>query len=263
MKKYLKFISLAFQEQTAYRLNFYFGLMNEFFIFSVFVLFWQKVYESGQQLGDYTFEALATYLLMMMLINLVVRHWMAADVLDEIQEGAILHLLTKPISYVTLMCAKRIGAKAAFVFWTAWLIFLAGIVVPFIHLPQNPFLWIGFLISLFFAFLTYFYIQFVTGLASFWIGNSWGHIFGVFLITLLFSGALLPLDLFPHWLQTVTAWLPFQFTAYVPISTFLGRLTLETWFILMGKNLLWIFGFVLLSKWMWIQGLKRYEAYGQ
>ncbi|MEK7158447.1 MAG: ABC-2 family transporter protein [Patescibacteria group bacterium] len=263
MKKYFKVASLAFQEQAAYRLNFYLGLLNEFFIFSVFVLFWRKIYESGQQLGDYSFEALATYLLVMMLVNLVVRHWMANDVRQDIQEGIILPLLTKPISYVALMFAKRLGAKSAFVLWTSWLVFLAGMIVPFVTLPKNIFLWLGFAISLFFAFLTYFFIQYLAGLASFWLGNSHGLTFAIFLVTILLSGSLLPLDLFPNWLRMITDWLPFQFTAYVPISTFLGRLSPQGWFVLMGKNLLWIFGFMLFSKWLWIRGLRRYEAYGQ
>ena len=93
---------------------------------------------------------------------------MANDVRQDIQEGIILPLLTKPISYVHL-CSQTFGRKERICPLTSWLVFLAGMIVPFVTLPKNIFLWLD-SPSLFFAFLTYFFIQYLGGLPVF----GWG-----------------------------------------------------------------------------------------
>ncbi len=46
------------------------------------------------------------------------------------------------------------------------------------------------------------------------------------LISGIFSGALIPLDFFPHWLQVAQFFLPFQYMAYMPAMVFTGQYSL-------------------------------------
>ena len=76
------------------------------------------------------------------------------------------------------------------------------------------------------AFLMQFFVNYCLGMASFWLVKSQG-IRAVFMLTgQVFSGALIPLVFFPRWLQIAQFFLPFQYTAYVPVMVFLGRYTL-------------------------------------
>ena len=72
------------------------------------------------------------------------------------------------------------------------------------------------------AFFMGFYVRYCLGLASFWLVDS-GGLQGVFtILSGLFSGALIPLVFFPHWLQVLQFFLPFQYMVYVPAMVFTG-----------------------------------------
>ncbi|MGI8748667.1 MAG: ABC-2 family transporter protein, partial [Deinococcus sp.] len=41
----------------------------------------------------------------------------------------------------------------------------------------------------------------------------------------LLGGVLIPLTFFPHWAQTLLAWLPFQAITYTPVAMYLGKVS--------------------------------------
>jgi ABC-2 type transport system permease protein len=67
-----------------------------------------------------------------------------------------------------------------------------------------------------------FYLRYCLGLVSFWLVDSGGLRGVVTILSGLFSGALIPLVFFPHRLQVLQLFLPFQYTLYVPAMVFAG-----------------------------------------
>src|SRR5207248_9589555 len=62
------------------------------------------------------------------------------------------------------------------------------------------------------------------GMLAFWTTNT-RNLFEVYdLFLYLASGELVPLALFPSWLHTALAGLPFRYTFSFPIEVFLGKL---------------------------------------
>ncbi|MNC23151.1 hypothetical protein D3C75_711670 [compost metagenome] len=71
-----------------------------------------------------------------------------------------------------------------------------------------------------------FYVNYTIGLTSFWLVQSAGIRSAFMLVSGIFSGALIPLDFFPHWLQVTQFFLPFQYIAYMPAMVFTGHYSL-------------------------------------
>lgn len=82
------------------------------------------------------------------------------------------------------------------------------------------------ILSVLLAFLMNFYVNYTIGLTSFWLVQSGGIRNAFMLVSGIFSGALIPLDFFPHWLQMIQFFLPFQYLAYLPAMVFTGHYSL-------------------------------------
>lgn len=82
------------------------------------------------------------------------------------------------------------------------------------------------ILSILFAFLMNFYVNYCIGLTSFWLIQSSG-IRSVFqALSSVFSGGLIPLVFFPDTLQKLLFFLPFQYSTYVPAMVFSGSYSL-------------------------------------
>jgi len=78
------------------------------------------------------------------------------------------------------------------------------------------------------------------GIFSFWLedSRSLGFLYGK--IVYIFGGMLLPLEIFPSWLETIASKLPFSYVAYHPAKLFVqtdANLAINT----LSMQLVWIF----------------------
>jgi ABC-2 type transport system permease protein len=73
---------------------------------------------------------------------------------------------------------------------------------------------------------------------------------------------LFPLDLLgPPW-DIILKWLPFQYLAYFPAVVFLREVEGQALVEGLLMELAWAAVFIVLSRWLFARGLRRYSAYG-
>ena len=70
-----------------------------------------------------------------------------------------------------------------------------------------------------------YFIELIIGILTFYTTSSWGLQCFKQAITSFFSGALIPIELMPIWLQNITNVMPFKSMVYFPVSLFLGNLS--------------------------------------
>lgn len=178
----------------------------------------------------------------------------------EVRSGDVAYQLSRPVSFLGVELAKGFGATAAhFVpvgivgFGLAW--FLSG------ALPQHGPAMLFLLPLVVLAVTVLVVISTAIGLTSFWLQDA-GPVFWVFQ-KLLFTlgGLILPLALYPEWLQGVAKWLPFAALLNGPASmmvtpgpaAFAGHLAL-----LVG----WGGVALLLTVWLHARGLRILDVNG-
>ena len=79
---------------------------------------------------------------------------------------------------------------------------------------------------------------------------------------LLFAGQFVPLQLMPQVIQNIAKYLPFQLFMYLPIQIIQGKMSTSD--ILEGyiSGIIWLAVALLLFRWVWSEGVKRYSAGG-
>ena len=56
--------------------------------------------------------------------------------------------------------------------------------------------------------------------------------------------------------------MPLKYLAYFPAAVFLGKIPSDRLWMEIGIEFLWLGFFIVLARWMYARGLKRYSGYG-
>ena len=130
------------------------------------------------------------------------------------------------------------------------------------RLTSDPLLLALFPLTVLGAWLITFLAMSMVGALAFYVDSAaslfeiWMGLFGVF------SGYLVPLELFPPWLSTAARFLPFRYMLAFPVEMVVGMLPRER--ALAELAVQW--GFVavlgLLAAAAWRRGLRRFAAFG-
>lgn len=166
------------------------------------------------------------------MLSYVVLAWVAVsffatrvneDLGERFRSGQIAADLLRPIPLQVGAYARDLGRAAAmFLLQTTPLFLLCGLVFP-VRLPEHPLTWLAWLGSLWLAHLANFGVSFLIGLAAFRLHSIAGLTHLKATLVSIFSGALIPLELFSGWMRTVVFALPFHAFAHTPTSIFLER----------------------------------------
>jgi ABC-2 type transport system permease protein len=119
-----------------------------------------------------------------------------------------------------------------------------------------------FSIAIWGAYLLRTMLQSTLGMLCFWTTRG-AAIFDLYMTTeLLLSGRLVPLPLMPDWVETLAAFLPFQWAFFFPIDALVGDRSTAWLLGGLGMQLLWILIGLALFRLAWRAAIKRFSAVG-
>jgi ABC-2 type transport system permease protein len=194
-------------------------------ILGVFSALWRAVGEAGMPLG-LDMSALVWYL--------AVTEWILlspvpayVEIEADIRRGDVAYQLARPASYLGAAMAQGVGALtvrapaiAATCFVCAWA-FTARVPDPRSFVFVVPFA-----IA---AMLLIHALYVVTGLAAFWLGDV-SPLFWVWQkLLFVLGGLMLPLALYPQWMQRLASATPFPVLLAGPASFVLGDTRADAW----------------------------------
>lgn len=137
---------------------------------------------------------------------------------EEIKQGDIAYRLTKPVNYVLYYYAQYLGETVIRIALN--LVIGGSVACSFFGLPHlswSAVFW--FVAAMLIAVTMQFVLQMNIALTLFWLEDGRGLDLIVSRLVMILGGMMIPLPLFPKWLATICAWLPFQVVAYLPAST--------------------------------------------
>ena len=112
------------------------------------------------------------------------------------------------------------------------------------------------------AFFLIFSLDFLIGLLAFWTHNVWGLTYAKIATLDILAGTIIPLTLFPDWLQGIVFALPFKGMAYTPLAIYIG--TIQGSAIWMGilNQFAWGVVLILFTRLLWFKARRRIEIQG-
>jgi ABC-2 type transport system permease protein len=231
MSLFWMFSRQGFLNLSAYRLNFWSEMFALFVQVFVATTLWQVLYAQAPHIfGSSGLESMITYAVIGMILDKILttdtgpHHYIAG----QIKTGMITNDLLRPLDFPFHMLLRFSGeTMARTVFYV-----LPPIAVSYIlfdlTVPGSLGQFGWFLLSLVFSWLIMFYCNFLFGLITFKTLDLVGFLFTYWAMMRFLSGQLIPLWLYPEWMQKVIVLLPFQSIYYTPLSIYIERLTGES-----------------------------------
>jgi len=263
MGKYQAAFRLSWQEALQYRFEFITRLIRIALGLGVVLFIWLNVFSQTTNFGNYTLPKMITYLLLAQILHPLNRNGPALEIAKEIKSGQFSTSLIKPYNYFVWQFAWNAAAQIIQFLVISLLFFAFLLFFPdFLNLPTTPNLLLFLLLLPLILTFSYLLNLFWAGIA-FWIIDI--RLFSTFIALSVnfLSGEMLPIDLFPSFLQKIANILPFQYRVFFPISIYNNQL--NSFQILKGILIMvgWVFILGLVVHKLWQKGIKKYEAVGR
>jgi ABC-2 type transport system permease protein len=229
----------------------------------VYLAVWTTIATSQGSVGGLTANDFVTYYLTLLIVDQIIGDISQYYLVDKILDGTLSSDLLRPIHPVltqTLIATTAQKALSFIALLPVWVV-LALVFHPDYSgvTPQSFLLTVP-------AVLLGAAIAFLLGVTvvcvSFWTQRVNAVIDFYDALIVLFSGQFVPLQLMPPVIQTIARFLPFQFFRYVPIEILLNKLPAGTLGLYFAVGLTWLVITILLFRWVWRMGLKRFSAVG-
>lgn len=259
---YLTLLLMALQRAVAYRISFLIAMLNGLISVGLLYYLWQTIYQRQTQVGGYDWAMMRTYIVVSYAVNGLLSWRSQSNIFRAIRTGEVAHELLRPLHYFGVQLAQTTGAAIVEGGVSGVLALLVGRLLLDSTPPVSWSAGILFVVSVLLGFLIKFLISYLVALLCFWTLNSTGLMWGQNALVGLFSGALIPLNLLPAWLQTMMTVTPFQGILFVPVSIYLGAI--QGWAI--GGALALQLGWIVILTWLahrlWTPALRALEVQG-
>lgn len=145
------------------------------------------------------------------------------DLAERVRTGAIGVDLYRPVDFQAWWYAGDLGRGAYQMLVRGLPPFIAGALVFKLRVPHSPGLWLAFAVAVVLALSVSFALRYLVAMTTFWLVDNRGLETLAGVAALFFSGMLLPLVMFPAWLEPTARALPWAAMVQVPADVFLGK----------------------------------------
>jgi ABC-2 type transport system permease protein len=205
----------------AYTLWFWVGLVLNLISMTVFVFFWRGVYANTTSINGLGLQTTLNYILLAQVFGVLTDGFLVWEIGQMLRQGSIAHLLLRPLdlqaSYYVLYLSSLatqllmqlpIAVVATLLFGLRW--------------PNDPAVWGAFVVTALLGRTVLYFFDWLLACITFYTTEVWGLSVLVFGLGLFLSGALVPLQMMPDWLQRLVLAVPFAQILAVPLSVLSG-----------------------------------------
>lgn len=178
---------------------------------------------SGGVVRGLSAEELATYAFVSQGMIMIVGLFGDPELGDRIRSGDVVVDLYRPADLQTWWLATWLGKSAFQVAARGIPPVLLGAIAFDLVWPSEWWIWPAFVASIAVASVIGFGLRFWSAVVVFWLLDNRGVDQAMTFTITFFAGMLLPLQLFPGWLETIARWLPFASLVQLPVELYLGQ----------------------------------------
>jgi ABC-2 type transport system permease protein len=260
LRAYPTMLRIGLAEAVAYRAEFLVWMLATTMPLVMLAIMTAMAREAP--VGGFDGKGFVAYYLVTLIVRQMTGAWVAWEMNREIKEGLLGLRLLRPIHPLASYSADALAAMPMRALIALPIAVIVLIVAAGKDVTHDPFNVAVFLVSLLGAWLLNFAVSAIIGTLGLYIESSlqvfelW---FGCFM---LLSGYLIPLSLFPAWLEKTARALPFCYLQAFPTETLMGIRDRHAALAGLGMQLGWAAMAWVILLVLWNRGLKRFAAYG-
>ncbi|OGK24094.1 hypothetical protein A3F58_04095 [Candidatus Roizmanbacteria bacterium RIFCSPHIGHO2_12_FULL_37_9b] len=262
--KFLKIFLLHFEGLFEHRFRSFIWFLIPVINMLPMILFWTLATKTNQNISWSMRSLNSYYLILIIAISMLTSH-IEEDVGDiDIKQGELTRYLMRPFSYYWIKFFEEIPYRVLQGFYgiTLFLVF-STIFRDYFQINLSTGIIFFGLISSIFAFLISFTFKMIVGYTAFWMTDNRAVAETVYILTIIFAGQVIPLDLFPNQFREIVGLLPFASMIYYPVIIFLGKATFSVMLKIISIQIFWLIFFLILERFTWRKGIKEFTALGQ
>ncbi|MGN1140880.1 MAG: ABC transporter permease [Oliverpabstia sp.] len=261
MKKYGAYIRCGFLEGCAYRNNLITGMLANFIQTAVLYYVWKSIFIYQNTVAGYTWEMMRRYVFVAYLCNSTFTFGFEMQTAKRIIKGDIILDLLKPVSYREMQFFRMLGnavTEFGITFVFIGILYLGANGLQDLSINKI----ILFLISFMLGQVIKFGIQYIFSMLCFYTDNAYGVSKAREVLTNFFSGAIIPLAMFPEIFQKAVKYLPFQGIVYIPCSIFIGTFSLSESMQKIILQIIWTLLLGIVGNFIWKKASSVISLYG-
>jgi ABC-2 type transport system permease protein len=253
-------LRIGFAEAAAYRAEFVVWLLATNMPLVMLAL-WTAVARDGP-VGRYGQAEFTAYFLAALVVRLLTGAWVIWELTFEIRQGTLAYRLLRPVHPLVAYACENVAAMPLRLILSLPIATILLFTVGGDHVTRDPVLLAMFPVTVIGAWLITFLAMAIVGTLAFRLESAtslfeiWMGLFGVL------SGYLVPLDLFPPWVGTLSRVLPFRYMLAFPVEVVTGAVDRAGALQNLGAQ--WLFVAILFAgvTAAWRAGIRRYAAFG-
>ncbi len=204
----------------------------------------------GGAIRGLTGDELATFAFVSQAFIMIVGAFGDRELADRVRTGDIVIDLYRPADLQLWWLASWLGKSAFQVAARGVPPIVLGAIVFDLRWPDPWWHWLPFALAVVVASIIGFGLRFCSSLTTFWLLDSRGVDQMVTILIYFFAGLILPLSLFPAWLEPMTRWLPFASLVQLPAEIYLGLHSAGAIVGVLAQQVGWAIVIVGFGRWM-------------
>ncbi|PEP84918.1 ABC transporter permease [Bacillus pseudomycoides] len=261
MRKYWEILKSQVKLDINYTAWYWSNMLSNILRVLVIYSFWKAVYENLQDIANIDLKTMITYAILAMILNNYMVG-MGPELAKKIREGDVAVEIIRPYDLLIKLIAMDLGSKLTRFFRdTIPILFLSFFFLK-INYPMDISTFVISVISALLGVLIGSQLDLIIGILAFWLTYIWGLRILKDAVILLFSGALIPITLFPNWLQAITNYLPFQAMIYTPVAIYTEQLSGNAMYIAIIIQIIWLIVVFFIIRLVWVYALRNITIYG-
>lgn len=217
---------------------------------------------AGGTLAGYGPVEGATYAWLAQALIAPVNVFWSNDLVDRIRTGDIAVDLARPVDPQLAYLSADLGRAAFSLIPRGAPPMLVGALVTGLALPGQLLPYLLGMVSIVLAVVISFACRWLVSLAAFWLIEMRGAATLYLMTSNVLCGLVVPVHWFPGWMATLAAATPFPSMLQSPIDVIMGRVTGAAALEVIGVQLAWALGVLLLGQLVWRLGTRKLVVQG-
>ena len=249
--KYWSLLSYSARIAMSHRLGIALGILTNLVWLIIQYSLWKGVFATHERIGSFDWASMQTYVLLAFSVNVLLSSKSEERLYWDIRSGGVAITLARPLNFMGSQLAQSAGIamlEGAVALSTCFILALTLVqVAP----PASAAIALAFVVSVLLGFVVKFLLGYLIALLGFRLLNVTGLLWMRMAIVNIFSGALLPLDLFPPPLRALALFLPFRGIISTPLTIYLHTMGRDALLSSILHQIVWIFVLWFMTHRMW------------
>ena len=222
MRLYVEVARQTARRLTTYRGATFAGVVTNTVFGFIMAYVLLAVFRERPEIGGFDATDAVTFTFVSQALLMVVGMFGNIEMAERVRTGEVTMDLCRPYDHQLWWGAVTYGKAAFYLLFRGLPPFVAGALVLHVRLPGAADA-LAFVVSVVIAIAVAFAWGYLLQLSAFWIVDVRGPNQVGWFVAQLLSGSLVPIVLFPQWLETTARVLPFASMLQLPIEVFLGK----------------------------------------